>query len=99
MFFTGAVHRSISSIALGSNSRSFDQAPVLIGVLQQLPGPAGQRVTGGLVTTYQQQQDLGDDLMVLQPRSFDLRMHQDADQIVGRLLPCGPRSSRIMYSL
>src|ERR1700757_954892 len=71
---------------VGQQFQVVDQTLVLIGVLQQLPGPAGQRVTGGLVTADQQQQDLGEDLVVLEPRTLDLRVHQDADQIVGRLL-------------
>jgi len=39
---------------------------VLIRVQQQLPRSAGQRVPRGLVSADQQQQHLGDDLMVLQ---------------------------------
>ena len=66
MFFTGAVQRSISSIALGSNVQVVGQTPVLIGVQQQLPRSAGQRVPRGLVAADQQQQNLGDDLVVLQ---------------------------------
>ena len=66
MFFTGDVQRSISSIALGSKPVG-GQTPLLIGVQQQLLGSAGQRVAGGLVAADQQQQRLGDDLVVLQP--------------------------------
>ena len=99
MFFTGAVQRSISSIALGSSSRSSCQALMLIAVQQQLLGAAGQRVAGGLVAADQQQQHLGDDLVVGQLRPLDLGVHQHTDQIVGRLAPCRFVIMPIMYSV
>ena len=86
MFFTGDVQRSISSIALGSKSQIAGQPPMLVAVAQQLLGAAGQRVTGGLVAADQQQQRLGDDLVILELGALDLRVHQDADQVVGGLL-------------
>ena len=58
---------------------------VLVGVAQQLPGATGERVARGLVAADQEQQNLGDDLVVARAVALDLRVHENTDQIVGRL--------------
>ncbi len=70
---------------IGQQVQVLDQALVLIGVTHQLSGAARQRVPGGLVAADQQQQHLGDDLVILELLTLHLRVHEHADEIVGRV--------------
>ena len=61
------------------------QQPFLLArVRQELFHPATRDVTGGLVASDEQQQRLEHDLVLVEAVTVDLRVHEHADEVVGR---------------
>ena len=87
MFLIGDDQRSISSTAAGMPSGSFTSRCLLVGVPHQLFHAAAENVPGGLVAADQDQQGFADDVRVAEPVTVDLAVHEDAGEVVRRILP------------